>query len=315
MLVSVSDDRAGRKGGLYRQTQQRVQHLFENWNFGITDFFMWTYDNVTKTEIYAQNRALFDEKVADMNGRAYKPLAIYHGLMELREGDFLIYADSSPEMWKGFDVKQKLPAGDYDLSVLKELVRWNRDVLSSYYYVDHKDPKFGLEKLMKEGYMQKARWRTKPANATGTSTDLGDHTHAYFTTDKCMQAMGLLRYRDSYQHSSAMIVLRKSPRTVRFVSNWLHWNLNPDCCTITPFWQEVDRKMGHRTDQSISGLLVNEMNGSLLVPLPLHKHHPTNFMQWSLTRARYAFIDQQSQDPAYFLLLTSYFLLSPPFSI
>ena len=215
--------------------------------------------------------------------------------MELREGDFLIYADSSPEMWRGFDFKQKLPA-DYDVNVLKELVRWNGDVLTSYYYLNHSDPAYGFEKLLKAGYMQNALWRKKPANAT-SMTDLGDHQHAYYTTDKCMQAMGLLRYRNSYQHSSAMIVLRKSPRSVRFVSNWLHWNLNPDCCTIASFWQEVDRKFGHRTDQSISGLLVNEMNGSLLVPVENHKHHPTNFMMWSLTRARYAFVDSNA-DPA-----------------
>lgn len=214
-LVSISDDRSGRKEGRYRQSQLNVQQLFENNHYGITDYFMWTYDNITKTEVYAENRKLFDEPIADLNGRAYKPLTIYHALMTLREGDYLIYTDCSPEMWNGY-----VPApldNSYDIKVLKQLVKKNGDIMTAAVFWHHED---NPGPLAAKGI----HWRPKQNRAT----DIGDHTHAYFTMDKCMDTMGLARYRNSLQHASGVVALRKSFRSVRFVSNWLHWNLNTD---------------------------------------------------------------------------------------
>ena len=293
MLVTVSDDRFGRKGGRYRETQLRVQQLFEGWDYGITDFFMWTHENTTKTEVYRQNQQLFDDIVPDMNGRAYKPLAIYHGLATLSEGDFLIYADVSPARWAGFEFK-KLPA-IYDVNALKKLVRQNGDILTSFVFWHYEDKRLGASQLIKKGYLKNVQFPKKPKD-NYLPTDLGEHTHAYFTTDKCIDAMGLQRYRDSYQHDSGMVILRKSARSEQFVSRWLHWNLNTDCATIIPFQHETDRKIGHRTDQSISGLLINEMNVSLLIPVFGTGRNPYNFLQWSLAGVDYKFINSNA-DP------------------
>ena len=289
MLASISDDRSGRKEGRYREYQLRVQRLFEQnaSRFGITEFFMWTYDNIKQTQVYAENRDWFDQQSPDLNGRAFKPLTIYHALMALRDGDYLIYTDCSPEMWQSF-TDEGSPQIDrtYDVNVLKRLVVQNGDILTSAVIWQH-----DVETAAR---LRNVTWR--PRTGKNLDFDIGDHTHAYFTTDKCMQAMGLSRFGNSLQHASGVIAFRKSFRSVRFVSNWLHWNLNPDCASVIPFSQEADRKLGHRTDQSISGLLVNEMNGSLLMPWTDGYHNPFNLLSWSRTCHKYEFIHSNA-DP------------------
>ena len=291
VLASISDDRSGRKDGRYRESQLEIQHLLKqtNHHYGITDYFMWTYDNITRTEVYAENRQLFDNQNADLSGRAYKPLTIYHALMTIDEGDYLIYSDCSPEMWNGYN--RSVPFDNsYDIKVLKDLVNENGGILTSAVFWHHEEYSDFTNKTSL-GYKKDIHWRRKTGDI---KTDIGDHTHALFTTDACIDTMRLGRYRDSFQHASGIIVIRKSYRSVRFVTNWLHWNLNPKCATVIPFHNEATRKLGHRTDQSISGLLINEMNGSLLIPFADGLHNPYNFLQWSRTGVHYEFINSNA---------------------
>jgi hypothetical protein len=102
-------------------------------------------------------------------------------------------------------------------------------------------------------------------------------------------------------HASGMWVIRKSPETVKLVEEWLYWNCIDECCSLgraeveddCSFWDaEEDFKIGHRHDQSISGLLINAM-GNKLVEIP-DDHagmHPYNFLQFARTDVNYKFID------------------------
>ena len=52
-LVTVSDDRSGRKNGKYSETQDRIRSIFEqNRNFGITDLFFWKWEDILNTSFY-----------------------------------------------------------------------------------------------------------------------------------------------------------------------------------------------------------------------------------------------------------------------
>ena len=93
--------------------------------------------------------------------------------------------------------------------------------------------------------------------------------------------MGMQDYKYSLQHASGMIVLQKSKKSMDFVDEWLYWNLIDECASlgsienapvlpedgISEYWhEEVARygKIGHRHDQSISGLLLNKMGNKLV---------------------------------------------------
>jgi len=98
ILVTVSDDRMGRKGGIYRKTQLNMIELLRPFQL-IDEFYMPCWDDIIDTDFYKQNRTLLDHVDPARNGRAYKPFAISEALKKIDEGDILIYQDCSPEMW------------------------------------------------------------------------------------------------------------------------------------------------------------------------------------------------------------------------
>lgn len=119
--------------------------------------------------------------------------------------------------------------------------------------------------------------------------------------------MGLTRFEKSYMHASGMVVLQKNKLSWEFIELWLHYNLIPECCALGDpekdndysYWDEYESryKMGHRHDQSISGLLINEMNPKLLEPrqqtgLPIY-----NFLNYCVPTSGYRFIDSNTPAP------------------
>ena len=99
-LVTVSDDRSGRKNGKYSETQDRIRTIFEgNRDFGINELFFWKWDDILSTDFYTQNKKILDQFDPAMNGRCYKPFVIKEALEKLDDGDLLIYNDVSPEWW------------------------------------------------------------------------------------------------------------------------------------------------------------------------------------------------------------------------
>jgi hypothetical protein len=263
LFTTIADDRSGRKGGKYSESQDKVLALHKaNPQFGIDKFAFWKWADIVSTPFYRDNRTLLDHPDPDMNGRCYKPFIILEGLKSMGDGDFVIYNDISPGLSSAY---QSIDTNVFSLDVIKFLCAHNGGILSSC-------ARFG--------------------------DNIYDHTHENFTTETCMNKMGMQEYRHGLQHASGMMVFQKSKRSMEFVEEWLHWNLIDECASLGPvriadfsnfsykdtasgscingviapnrydYWDvEVNAgfgKIGHRHDQSISGLLVNKLKNKLV---------------------------------------------------
>jgi hypothetical protein len=272
-LVTVSDDRYRRKEGLYGFTQNKITAFFEkNKMFGI-ECYPWTWADILKTEFYQQNKTLLDHPNPDKNGRAYKAYVIYRELQTISEGDFLIYNDCSPELWD-LDKMQLADLQLFDLNVITSLCARNRDILTSF-----------------------IRWSDK---SFINEDDLGKATHANFTTNRCMDKMGLRFYEDAYMHAGGMWCIKKTPATMALIQTWMRWNCIDECCTLGwasdpddySFWiEEYKYKMGIRSDQSISGLLLAEVNQKFIVPPVVPGWPSANFLNFCRTGFNYKFLE------------------------
>jgi hypothetical protein len=248
VLVTISDDRSGRKDGRYSETQDHIKNLFIRFpEFGISEFKFWKWNDIIDTKFYSDNKKILDHIDPAMNGRCYKPFVILDALNSIDDDDFVIYNDVSPEWWTD---RTDIDISTYNLDIIKSLCVNNNGILT-------------------------------PDVTWIYNGEIGDHTHENFTLEGCINMMGLQEYKYSLQHASGMIVLQKSQRTVDFVEEWLHWNLIDECSSlgsvdsepvlpercICEYWHdEVKRygKIGHRHDQSISGLLINKMGQKLI---------------------------------------------------
>lgn len=277
-LVTVSDDRFGRKGGIYGQTQQKIEKIFNNNpQFGIDKIKSWTWDDIVQTSFYTDNKVLLDNVDAARNGRAYKPFVIKHALEFADHGDFVIYTDASPEMWP---MSEDFKIGpEFNLDMIKYLCANNGGILSCF-----------------------VKWDTRPIPKGG----LGIHTHENFTTNLCMERMELTQYAKSFMHASGMMVFQKTDQTMKFVSEWLYYNCIDECCALGKadvpndysFWPDETTLIGFRHDQSISGLLMNKYNMKLV---DIHYDtgiHTYNFLNFCRSDLSYNFIDSNSVVPA-----------------
>jgi hypothetical protein len=276
LLVSVSDDRFGRKEGGYKATQDKIHKLFDENPLGI-EIRQWTFDLLQHTPFYKLHKVLLNNIDPARNGRAYKPYVICEAFQNIDFGDFVIYNDCSPELWtniNGVDFSR------FSLKILHALVEANNDILTSF-----------------------VRWdKSNPI----TNNGLGIHTHANFTLERCIKRMGLEDHRYDYQHASGFIAIRKTPETVEFMREWLHWNVIDECACMGwanipdnyEFWdQEASRKMGHRHDQSISGLLLNKRKADLVeIVSGYNGFNPYNFLQYCKPEAFYEFISSNNKN-------------------
>jgi hypothetical protein len=306
VFVTVSDDRAGRKGGKYRETQERIDFFLKSKNIGIDKFCKWGIEDIKKTKFYEESiikgrktendiihpvskkvilpkdSIIPDIKILDLidpaeNGRVYKPLCIKEELDKLEEGDFLIYNDCSLEIWDYFLSDPNASLSEYNLDVIRNLCESNNGILTAH-----------------------VRWNYKDH----VNNDIpGYHTHENFTTDRCMEEMGLSCYKHSLQHASGMIVIKKNEKSIRFVDEWLYWNSNPYCGGIGAKWDPLfwfnevvsKGKIGHRHDQSVSGLLINAMNNKIVQTLDWYERpkgsHPYNFLFFCNNKYEYKFFE------------------------
>ena len=258
IFVTVSDDRHGRKGGKYEKTQRHIHNfLKENKSFGVSDHLAITFKEYSQSSEFKNNFESQSDIRPHVNGRAYKPYAIREALRKIDDGDFLIYNDCSPELWGEVSrgTFKKIPSR-FNLEVLKQMCVFNGDILTPY-------------------------------NIAGDNGFKGpqhnEHTHKNYTLNKCMDTMGYREYENCFQHASGLIVLRKCDKTVKFVDDWLKWNLVPECAGLET-WVEEGRcyggpKHGHRHDQSISGLLVNELGLNLVNTYDV-TNKMSNFSNW-----------------------------------
>lgn len=266
ILVTVADDRSGRKGGRYGVTQNFIIDFFtRNKKLGIDRLLMWKWDDIKKSEFYSEYKHRLDITNPQINGRIYKPLAIKAALNKIEDGEFLVYNDTSPELWAGID---SIDTNRYDLDILKKLCLKNGGILTAHVGFDHD----GTKHL----YVQ--------------YPDPGYHIHETFTKSKCLEIMdpdGKFTY--CLQHASGFMVLRKDEKSKKFIDEWIYYSSIPDCIEATK--DDVQ----HRTDQSVSGILINKMGNRLVRCLPGHLQHtvinPYNLFSFCQIETEYNFTD------------------------
>jgi hypothetical protein len=268
IFVTVADDRYNRKGGNYGLIQDSVkQFLLRNPILGITDYLFLKWEDIIKTQFYIDNKNMLDNPDPSINGRCYKPYAILEALQIIDDGDYLIYNDVSPELWNNYIHNNNIN-DNYDINIIKQLCCNNNGILTAAVitYPDSDAP-------------------------------YGYHTHEHYTLECCINRMGLQEYKYSLQHASGMIVLQKSNKTVEFVNEWYKYNIIDECASLESippnkncnFWgdeTELYGKMGHRHDQSISGLLINKLNNKLVIPI-----NGYNFLSFCMKNINYDFVD------------------------
>lgn len=270
ILVTVSDDRFGRKNGAYAATQDKITHLVASHPHLNITHFPFTFDVITKTDFYSQNKTMLDNKDAARNGRVYKPFVILEALKAVQNGEFVIYNDCSPEMWfDGMNI-----TGYDDTNQLKRLCEQNGGILSAF-----------------------VKWDTRPIHKGG----LGIHTHENFTTERCIKKMDLEKYTRSFMHASGFMCIQKSAKTMQFIEEWLYWNLIDECSCLGrhdipndySYWDHNEelKKMGHRHDQSVSGLLINKHGYNLIDIIYDTPFHTYNFLNFCKHGVQWKFID------------------------
>lgn len=274
VLVTVSDDRFGRKDGRYSEIQDRITDLFTGYDPNLL-IAPYKWDDIQNSQFYLENKTLLDNTDMARNGVAYKPYAILNEFRNLADGEFLIYTDCSADLWKEVE-----PFDRFDLNIIQNLCEKNNDILTAFIKWDMKNIAPG---------------------------DLGIATHKNFTLNRCMDKMGLRFYEDAYQCASGMICIRKTPQTLILAQEWLKWNCIDECCALgwadkerdTSFWKaesyaptfgEPGYKMGHRHDQSILGLLLARTNQKF-VDILYNQMNPLNFLQFCRPDIEYDFID------------------------
>jgi hypothetical protein len=274
IFCTVADDRYYRKKGLYSETQLEIYNFINTSNIKISHFNMWGWDEIKNSKNYSKHKHMLKIEDPALNGRLYKPLLIRDSLDKISTGDYIIYNDVSPEMWNWNNLhSQKMDS--YDINVIFELCDKNDNLLTNLGWFDHN----GVNHLhFKKG-------------------DGGQHTHHNFTSEACIEAMNAEKYRYSLQHSSALLVIKKQSDTIDFVDEWIKFNSMPECGGLgkkennTWFAEDKMYKLGHRHDQSISGILVNKKNGKLCEPELNGVLNPHNFLAYCQKNKEYTFID------------------------
>ncbi len=275
-LVTVSDDRSGRKGGQYRATQRKINNIF-NLNKNKRSFILdaqahVTFKDIQNSPFYQEYYGMLSQHDPARNGRLYKPYVIRQALQFLEEGDYLIYNDCSPEMWP-MDAMYEIDPEIYSLDVIKTITSVNNDFLTAF-----------------------VRWDDKFIGPG----ELGRHVHHWFTSDSCIAAMGGEQYRFSYQCASGMICIRKTPKTVALVDNWYHYNRMPECACMNVdetedsyFSGKPGYKLGNRHDQSILSMLLNQGNYDY-VDIVYNELNPYNFLNFCRKDVVYKFINSNT---------------------
>jgi|SRR3990172_721463 len=271
-LVTVADDRYGRKQGQYGITQDRIAELFKD----RSDFSHrpYTWELITKSRFYMENQILLDNADASRNGRAYKPFVILAELLDIHDGEFMVYNDCSPEIWENVTPEM---LDSFAPDVAFDLCEKANGILGMF-----------------------IKWDSKPI----PDGEFGRATHRYYTTNRCMNKMGLSFYEDAFICASGMLVLKKTPRVMAIIDEWLKWCCVDECSAMGwanipgdySFWEEESNpefdfpgsKLGHRGDQSILGLLLARFNWNFVQP-PQNEMHPANFLQYCRKDHSYEF--------------------------
>lgn len=97
-FLSYADDRFGRKGGRYRQTQIAVAELMLA-HPDIADVLSFTQDDLTGTEFYEKHKDLLEKGITQAAGNMQKPFFVRKALGMVPENSYVLYHDISAEIW------------------------------------------------------------------------------------------------------------------------------------------------------------------------------------------------------------------------
>ncbi len=257
-LVTVSDDRSGRKGGMYGATQTKINNLIGNSQMDIIQEH-YTIDDLIDCDPMMVN---ID---GGKNGRVYKPWAIQNELKKMNNGDYLIYNDCSPELWSG-----EIDVNKYDLNVIRSLTERANGFLVGF-----------------------VKWDKKPIGPG----EYGIHTHDNFTLESCIEIMHGEAQRYSYLCASGMICLRKIPLTVAIIDKWLNFNRIKECSCLNysdienSYWDlKPGKKFGNRHDQSVLSMVLNQLDWNYC-DIAYNEMNPYNFLNFCLPNHDYQFIN------------------------
>jgi len=263
-LITISDG----KGNPAALVQDRITEMFTRQPaFGV-DVNHVTWAAFQKTAFYKKHKTQLDNPNPLMNGRAYVPYVIGAALAKAAAGDFVIYSDSSPEIW---EVALGADLTGFDLDVIKELCVKADDILAV-----------------------QVRWTP---GAFSSADDPGVATFKNFTINSCLDKMGLRALENCYMPARLLWCFRKSRKSTAFLSAWLKWSMDPDCLPKDPNVLEQG-KLGLVIDQSISGLLLAKSNHRLLVA-PAYMGpgdlHPMNFLSYCRRDLSYVFMESNPE--------------------
>ena len=104
--MSYSDDRFGRKGGKYRETQIKLTSMF-NAHSDILNVAEYTQDDLIKTPFYEEYELLLGVSITHASGNMQKPYFIQKHLRTLPDNSYLLYHDARHDLWPNdFDYLQ-----------------------------------------------------------------------------------------------------------------------------------------------------------------------------------------------------------------
>lgn len=254
-LITVADDRYGRKGGKYGATQKKIEELLNGWipqyHFGMS--------------LFGECDPLMVNLDPGKNGRVYKPWTIRQFMNNMDDGDFLIYNDCSPELWP-----DQIDLSKYDLNVIKELTIRNNNFLVGFVKWDdkaigpddlgaHTHDNFTLESCIK--IMDGEQYRHSFLCASGMicirkvpfTVALVDKWLNFNRIKEC-SCLNYSDVEDSY------------------------WDLKPG------------RKFGNRHDQSVLSMVLNQADFDYC-DIVYNQLNPYNFLNYCIPGHEYKFIN------------------------
>jgi hypothetical protein len=220
-VLTYADDRFGRKGGGYKSTQLFIRETL-HYHPDVKEVVTLDEKDLFNSALYREFKDWYDRPLHSGGaGNGFKPFFMLEVLARMSDGDYLLWHDSSPEIWD----RNK----DYTKIRLKELMSictQNRGILVP-------------------------AWPDL----------LGDkHTHEMMTSPQCMDIMRVNRYIKSPQWCTSWVLVQKSEYVARLMKEWMHFMTKEECASVD-YSKEENRSANpkfveHRYDQSVLTLLM-----------------------------------------------------------
>jgi Ca2+/Na+ antiporter len=221
VVLTYADDRFGRKDGGYKSTQSFIKQALAD-HPDVRDVITLDEKDLFSSTLYKKFKDWYDLPLHSGGaGNGFKPFFMLKILDRMSDGDYLLWHDSSPEIWD----RDK----DYTKIRLRKFMRMctlNRGILV---------PAF--------------------------PSILGDkHTHEMMTTPQCMDIMGTSRYKENPQWCTSWVLVQKSKYVTQLLEEWMYFMTKTECASMSYLKEENKsanpKFVEHRYDQSVLTLLM-----------------------------------------------------------